>query len=171
VAPIEFKAPWSRTLRITTIVLTIALCGFSVAGFAIGLNRSSVWQQALAVLPLIGIALAAVFLVRGYTLTEQQVEVKRLFWRSRLPIAPLTSIDGNTEAMRRTIAIAGNRGFFSYSGIFWSRAIGIFRALATDPSRAVVLQYPKRKVVVTPHDPQQLIMRVRTLLKTRDFPQ
>ena len=59
---------------------------------------------------------------------------------------------------------------FSFSGEFWNRRLGRFRALATDPQRAVVLRYSRRTVVITPHDPQQFIMRARTVLKTSQFP-
>ena len=42
--------------------------------------------------------------------------------------------------------------------------MGRFRAYATDPGRAVLLRYREgRKVLVTPHDVQHFIVRVRTL--------
>jgi hypothetical protein len=42
--------------------------------------------------------------------------------------------------------------------------MGRFRAYATDPGRAVLLRYRDgRKVLVTPHDVQHFIVRVRTL--------
>lgn len=43
-------------------------------------------------------------------------------------------------------------------------------ALATDPSRAVVLRYADRTVVISPHDPQQFIMRAGTFIKIAGFP-
>ena len=64
----------------------------------------------------------------------------------------------------------GNGGLFSITGRFWNRKLGRYRALATDPSRAIVLRYPKRTIVITPHDPQHFIMRARTFLKVADFP-
>jgi Bacterial PH domain len=65
--------------------------------------------------------------------------------------------------------ILGNGGAYSFSGEFWNRRLGRYRALATDPDRAVVLRYPKRTIVITPHDPQQFIMRARTLLEHAQF--
>jgi hypothetical protein len=59
---------------------------------------------------------------------------------------------------------------FSYTGFHWRKKLGFYRVYATDPDRAVVLRYPKRTIVITPHDPQAFIIRVRTLLKTADFP-
>jgi hypothetical protein len=74
------------------------------------------------------------------------------------------------DALRGAWRVFGNGGLFSFTGEFWSRKLGRFRALATDPERAVVLRWPKRTIVITPHDPQQFIMRAGTLLKTAGFP-
>jgi hypothetical protein len=64
----------------------------------------------------------------------------------------------------------GNDGFFSITGRFWSRTLGWHRAFATDSSRAVVLRYADRTIVISPHDPQQFIMRAGTFIKTAGFP-
>jgi hypothetical protein len=170
VTALEFRAPWSRSLKTSTVAFTLALSAFSVVGVVVGLRRPSQWQLILTAAPPIGIVVASLFTIRGYVLTETCLEVKRLLWRTRLPLDSMQSIDGSPEAMRRAFAIAGNQGLFSYSGLFWSRTAGAFRALATDPSRAVLVRYPGKKIVITPHDPQQLIVRVRTLLKTSAFP-
>lgn len=167
---IEFRAPWSRSLKTSTAVFTLGLCAFSVVGYIVGLRRPSQWQLVLTFAPPIGVVVALLFIARGYVLTETCLEVKRLLWRTRLPLDSVRSIDGSPEAMRRAFAIAGNQGLFSYSGLFWSRNAGVFRALATDPSRAVLMRYSRKKILITPHDPQQLIVRVRTLLKTSAFP-
>lgn len=103
-------------------------------------------------------------------LTQDAILVKRLGWQTRLALEGLQSVTGDAEAMKGALRLMGNGGLFSFSGEFWNRKLGRFRALATDPSRAIVLRYPKRTVVITPHDPQQFIMRARTLIKTRDFP-
>jgi hypothetical protein len=109
-------------------------------------------------------------MVRGYVLTEDAIIVRRGGWNTRLPLAGLGSVRGDAEAMQRSIRMFGNDGFFSYTGGFWNRKLRRYRALATDPSRAVILRYPKRTIVITPHDPQQFIMRAGTLIKTAGFP-
>ena len=63
----------------------------------------------------------------------------------------------------------GNGGLFGITGWFWNRRFGRFRAYATDPGRVVLLRYRDgRKIVVTPHDVQQFIVRVRTLAQVAD---
>ena len=69
--------------------------------------------------------------------------------------------------MRGSVRVFGNGGLFSITGRFWNRKLGWYRAYATDPSRAVVLRYPKRTVVITPHDPQHFIMRARDVHQGR----
>jgi hypothetical protein len=69
--------------------------------------------------------------------------------------------------MARSLRLFGNGGLLSYSGYFWNRKTGRYRAFATDPSRAVVLSYRKRKIIITPDDPQRFIVRLRTQLKNR----
>jgi hypothetical protein len=108
--------------------------------------------------------------VRGYTLAEDAITVQRGLWNTRLPLDGLRSVIGDAEAMHGSIRVLGNGGLFSITGRFWNRKLGWYTAFATDPSRAVVLRYPKRTIVITPHDPQHFIMRARTMLKVADFP-
>lgn len=125
--------------------------------------------EALAgvVLPPMILLLAALYMVRGYVLTDDKIVVKRLAWDTRLPLEGLTSVAGDQEAMNRSLRLFGIGGLLSFTGVFWNRKIGRYRAYATDPSRSVVLSYAKRKVVITPDDPQRFIVRARSVLKNR----
>lgn len=121
-------------------------------------------------LPLVILLSAIPFMVRGYVLTEEALVVKRSGWSTRLLLRDLQSVAGDAEAMRGSLRLWANGGLFSFTGEFWNRRLGRYRALATDPQRAVVLRYPRRTIVITPHDPQHFIMRARTLLKTAQYP-
>jgi len=105
--------------------------------------------------------------VRGYTLTEDAITVHRGFWDTRLPLNGLRSVTGEVDAVGVWVRL---NGVFSFTGSFWSRKLGWYHAYATDLSRAVVLRYPNRTIVISPHDPQHFIMRARTFLKVADFP-
>lgn len=164
---LAFRAPWSRQLRVATassvlLLLLLVLLGAMVAA---GQQLSPLARGAMIVLPLVVIVAAAACTVRGYVLTEDAIVVKRLGWTTRLPLAGLESITGDAQAMNGSVRLAGNGGLFSFSGEFWNRKLRRYRALATDPSRAVVLRYPRRTIVITPHDPQHFIVRARTALK------
>jgi hypothetical protein len=105
-------------------------------------------------------------MVRGYVLTETHIEIRRLGWSTVLPLAGLVTVTGEPEGLRGSLRLFGNGGLFAISGWFWNRRMGRFRAYATDPGRVVLLRYRDgKKVVVTPHDVQHFIVRVRTLAK------
>lgn len=167
-ADIEFRAPWSTQLRTATVLSVVMLLIVLAAMVAAGRQMQPLARGALIALPLLLIAGTAACTVRGYVLTEHAILVRRLGWTTRLPLAGIESITGDAQAMSGSIRLAGNGGLFSFSGEFWNRKLRRYRALATDPSRAVVLRYPRRTIVITPHDPQQFIVRARTALKFSD---
>jgi hypothetical protein len=166
--PIEFRAPWSKPLRIVTAVTTAILLATSLLILLLS-HKGTGLMLLIGVVPLLLLAIAIPCAVRGYVLTDQAIIVRRVGWRTRLPLSGLQSVSGDANAMRGSLRLLGNGGLFSFSGEFWNRRLGRYRALATDPSRAVVLRYPGRTIVITPHDPQQFIMRARTLLSTSQF--
>lgn len=167
---IEFRAPWSRTVRSVT-VLSLVILALPVLIWIFVATEPSLPATILLIAgpPLIA---AATFAgrVRGYMLAEDAITVRRGCWNTRLPLDGLRSVTGDVNAMRGSIRVFGNGGLFAITGRFWNGKLGWYRAFATDPSRAVVLRYPKRTIVITPHDPQHFIMRARTLLKVAEFP-
>jgi hypothetical protein len=99
------------------------------------------------------------YTIRGYVVTPKHIAVKRLLWStylSRHDIATASVVDIDRRGWR----IAGNGGAFAFSGVFTSPEIGRYRAFMTGPKRGVLLEYPNRKVVLTPDDPERF---VRTL--------
>lgn len=164
---IHFNAPWGAGLKRISTVSTVAL----LIGTLIGMYA---WRQTGALVTLFAvfapplmILLAAFCIVRGYELSADAIVVRRLGWSNRLPIDGLLSVAGDNEAMNGSYRLFANAQLLSYTGYFWNRKLGRYRAFATDPSRAVVLTYPKRKIVITPDDPQRFIVRARTILQNR----
>jgi Bacterial PH domain len=120
-------------------------------------------------MPLVVLLGALPFMVRGYVVTETHIEVRRLGWSTLLPLAGLAAVTGEPEGLRGSVRLFGNGGLFAISGWFWTRRIGRFRAYATDPGRVVLLRYRDgKRVVVTPHDVQHFIVRVRTLARASE---
>lgn len=163
---IDFKAPWSRSLRIATIVSTFVLVAISISGFLAAKSIRLDLTIALVCIPVAVLLSSLRCMVLGYRLTEHEIQVRRLGWITTLPLATLRSVEGNADAMQGSLRLFGNGGLFSYTGLFWNRKLRLYRVFATDPARSVVLRYPKRTIVITPHDPQQFIVRARALLKT-----
>lgn len=165
----EFSAPWSRSVRAASVVAVAVLLLILIAGLTTGPRELPIWRFAMVGVPLVVLLGTLPFMVRGYSLTENHIEVHRLGWSSVLPLAGLATVTGEPEGMRGSVRLFGNGGLFGISGWFWNRRIGRFRAYATDPSRMVLLRYRDgRQVAVTPHDVQHFIVRVRTLAKLSD---
>jgi hypothetical protein len=162
----SFSAPWCRSLRITTTVSLLVLLALIVVAALIGSGgfMPSALRWGLVGLPVLVLLATLPFMVRGYLLTDREIEVQRLGWRTLLPLAGLVAVAGQPEGLRGSIRLFGNGGLGAVTGWYWNRRIGRFRAYITDPSRAVLLRYRDgRQVVLSPHDVQHFIVKVRTL--------
>lgn len=168
---IEFGAPWGRTVRYAT-AMSLAILALPMLAVSLAATKPPLLALVLliAIPPLI-VAETFAARVRGYTLTEREIIVHRGFWDTRLALAGLRSVRGDAEAMLGSVRVFGNGGLFAMTGRYWNRKLGWYRAYATDQSRAVVLRYADRTIVITPHDPQQFIMRAGTFIKIAGFPQ
>ena len=100
---------------------------------------------------------SAVFMVRGYVVTGTSLLIRRLGWERRLDLSGLTSATVDPDALHRSMRLFGNDGFFAFTGMFRNKKLGVYRAFATDPKRAVVLNFSGKTVVVTPDDPHKFV--------------
>jgi hypothetical protein len=114
------------------------------------------------------LAIAFLSSVSGYTLTATQLDIERPLWSTAFPLVELLSVGGDADVFKGSLRLLGNSGIFSFTGFFWKRGLGCYRAFATDPDRAVILKFRTRTIVVTPDDPQRFIVRVRTHLANRE---
>jgi hypothetical protein len=162
----EFSAPWSRSLRLTSAASVAVLLIIMLVGVIAGPPQLRWWPLVMVGVPLVVLVGALPFMVRGYVLTADSIQIQRLGWSTALPLAGLVAVTGEPEGLRGSLRLFGNGGLFGISGWFWNRRLGRFRAYATDQDRVVVLRYRNGdKVVVTPHDVQHFIVRVRTIAK------
>ena len=161
---LEFRAPWSRSLKRASRLALALLLGVSAAGVFLMPAPLPALRAFLIALPLLVLLSACLCMVRGYTLTATTLEVRRPLWRTRYALAGLVSVAGDPAALSGALRLFGNGGLFGFSGLFWSKRLGFFHAYATDPGRAVVLRFAKRTIVITPDDTQRFIVRVRTQL-------
>lgn len=157
-----YRAPWGRLLRLGTIGGSILLLGVTGLILWQSLRSSaSAAPLALCALPPLVLAGSALSVVRGYTVDANGIFVRRLIWSNQLPWAGLREASADPEAMRRSIRTFGNGGLFSFSGRYWSRRLGHYRAFVTDAARSVVLRYDRKTYVLSPDDPQAFVEDVR----------
>ena len=143
----SFGAPWGKGLWTST----------AIGCFVVGVP--TVYQLLNGRL-LIGWLLLAVLLVplvctvRGYTITDTDLEVARLGWTSRWPLAGLQSATVERGVMARSLRTFGNGGLFAITGRYRNARLGAYQAYVTDSERTVVLRFPSLTLVVSPDDPE-----------------
>lgn len=94
------------------------------------------------------------FMIRGYAITDDAILIRRLFWTTRLDRSGLKSAEAVPKAMAKSLRTCGNGGGFSFTGWYWNKALGFYRAYVTDLNRTVVLRFVTRTVVISPDDPE-----------------
>lgn len=148
----SFDAPWGWSLKMTTGI-------FSFVG-----GVPTIYQLAQG--RWIGVVLAVIvlgalpFMVRGYTVTSRELEIHRLGWTTRIPLAGLRDASARPGVMRGSWRLWGNGGIFAIHGWFSNAALGRYRAFVTDTRRTVVLTWPDRIIVVSPDDPGRFVAAV-----------
>jgi hypothetical protein len=149
---IYHRAPWGGLLIGISIFATVFCLGIGVA--LVFLSHTPMW---VGVLPLLPVPISALFIVRGYRITPDAILVRRSFWDTRLPRAGLSLAVNEPNAMRGSLRTFGNGGAFSFTGWYWSRGLGAYRAFVTDRRRTVVLRYGRRTIVLSPENPEEFV--------------
>jgi len=150
----HYKAPWCKLLILVSALLTALCLGITFASWFRPGSRMAGWAGSF---PLLLVAGAALFTIRGYVVTPDAILVQRLLWATRLPRSGLQSARLEPGALRWSLRAFGNGGFFSISGLYWNRKLGFYRAYLTDPKHAVLLRYLRRTVVLSPDAPEDFI--------------
>lgn len=151
-----YRAPWGKLLKWSStvlVVLAIVMCvgmSFLFTGIP-GRGFLACWGLPLVVLGCLP------FMIRGYAITEDEILIRRLFWTTRLERAGLKSAEVVPKAMCRSLRTCGNGGAFSFTGWYWNKSLGNYRAFVTDLNRTVVLRFGKRTVVVSPDEPEDFV--------------
>ncbi|MEK7950695.1 PH domain-containing protein [Luteolibacter soli] len=156
----EFAAPWGLTLRWSSfgLVAFAILISAATALLPRGIPASGAWLAAGSI-PLI-LLCCLPFVVRSYTIAGDELLIRRLLWTTRLPLAGLKSAEALPRAMSGSLRTCGNGGGFSFTGWYWSKALGSYRAFVTDLNRTVVLRFEKRTVVVSPAEPEDFVRQL-----------
>ena len=157
-----FRAPWSKSLIVASTFATLVCLGVSYALWTLPLRGGSAetlrfW---LALLPLAVILICALFTVRGYSISNRELAIRRLLWTTRVSLLALRGAYFDPNATHRSIRTFGNGGVFSFTGYFRNKELGSYRALMTDRRRAVVLRFPSSVIVVSPDRPEDFVNAV-----------
>ncbi len=159
--PSSYRAPWGTTLKIVSVAVSAICLGLFAAQFTGPFSHftphSVSWVRYLLPLLIVG---TAPFVVRGYAIRGDTLLIERLFWTTRIPLEGLLSATVEPRAMRSCLRTCGNGGMFSFTGWYWSRPLGHFRAFVTDLTRTVVLRFADRTVVISPEHPEEFVREI-----------
>lgn len=157
--PVWHRAPWSAVQKAVSVFVIALLSG---VGLGVLPSVPDSVSRGLAALFLSLVAsLGMLSMVRGYRVSGDEVRVRRLFWDTRIPLRGLQSVESDPKATRGSVRLFGNGGFLSSTGWYWNRRLGRYRLFANDASRAVVMRFPDRRVVLAPEDPDRFVCEVR----------
>lgn len=161
-------APWPTSLKVVSTIATLVLLGVTcVLHRAVPrgtrVPSAETFGTLVVLVPPVILAVALLFLVRGYELDATGLYVERLLWRTPIPLDGLTRAWHDPSARRRSLRLFGNGGLYSITGIFQSATLGRYRAFVTDPKRAVVLRFETRAVALSPAAPEALLAHLRTV--------
>ncbi len=129
-----------------------------IVGLLLLLGRDSL--PALFVLASLILIAAAVVGIRGYRITEEELQVKHIGWSQYWALRDLRDITVRPGVLSGSMRTMGIGGFFGYIGRFRSSLLGDYQAYVTDGSRAVVLRFKEGTVVISPNDPAAFVSKV-----------
>lgn len=156
-----YQAPWGSALISISCLLAV-LSVASVAGIPLILGSGPPGMLLMARWTLPVIVLSCLpFMIRSYAITDDAILIRRLFWTTRLDRGGLESAESVPKAMKNSLRICGNGGGFSFTGGYWSKSLGFYRAFVTDLERTVVLRFRNRTVVVSPHNPDDFVRELK----------
>ena len=168
----SFAAPWSVYLKVLSLATTVLLLAGAVLvpphipAAALG-GMVKLLIAAGCLLPLLGCAL---FVIRGFRLEAGTLLIGRLFWFTAFPLESLSRAWSSPEAMDGSIRLFGNGGLYSFTGLFRNKRLGRYRAFVTDPKRSVVLEFPRRTIVISPGSPSDFLRRLQSIQPQAEFP-
>jgi hypothetical protein len=155
----SFAAPWGTGVKLVTLFI-FAILGFSFYLIAQRVDRFGDIAFFILIGELALLLGGIAFTTSGYSLDGSTLKIRRLFWSTKVDLTDLQSAEHNPAALKGSLRLFGNGGFFGVSGLFRNKALGRYRAWITDPSRAVVLRFADRVVVVSPEPPQEFVRAI-----------
>ncbi len=164
-----FKAPWDTLLRSISALMVVIMIGLPAYDWwDSGSLELTGHKYIIMLFPLL-LIVSLLFTIRSYTINGNVLLVRRLFWNTRVDLSCVQSARFDSEGMKGTIKTLGNGGAFSYSGWFYSKRLGKFRALVTNRSECIILKFTDGKTtLVSPENPQLFIEALREIGITVD---
>ncbi len=148
----NYRAVWGKPLVIISIVATV------VCGVVAAMQKDHAWWR--WALPALLPVCCAPFAILGYTLDGRSIGVRRPFWTTRIPMGDGASAEILPCAMKGSIRSCGNGGIYSFTGWYFNRALGSYRAFVTDQENTVVVRTGRKTLVLSPSPAEDFVEAV-----------
>ena len=158
----QFTAPWSTLVRIISVADSAILLGVVLVVGRRLPPGSWLWLLSVAG-PLVVLAGSMLFTVLGYRLEPTRLLVRRLLLWTAIDLEGLRAARHEPAATERSLRLFGKGGLFAIAGLFTNSKLGRYRAFATDPARAVVLELEGRSTIVITPFPEESAAGLREL--------
>ncbi|MEI6235989.1 MAG: PH domain-containing protein [Planctomycetota bacterium] len=157
--PSKFTAPWSTSLKATTVFVYVLL----FVTIAVAIYKGAPMPLILIVpgVAVLTVCVTALFIIRGYELTHDELLIPRLIWTNRIPLSGLSGAIADPKASYGSIRLCGNGGLYCFCGWFWNSRFGMYRVFATDFKKTVVLTIDGKTILVTPGDPEGFVKAIK----------
>ncbi|MFC1841136.1 PH domain-containing protein [Thermodesulfobacteriota bacterium] len=172
---VVFRAPWGRSLKITTTIVVGILIVIPIIGFLIKLPQTLLLHKpavgiivlyCMILIPVTILFGAALFMIRGYVITKDKLFIQRLGWNTIIDLNQLQTVEINPDAINKSTQTFGNGGLFSVTGKFQSEQLGSYIAYVTNPDLAVILKFTNKVIVVTPENPNIFAEQIKSAMVT-----
>ena len=157
------SAPWGKLLTVFTAISLSMMAGLVVVSASIA---PAPWPMIVIASVALLTGVCALCMVRGYRIEGDTLCIERLGWVKRVSLVGLRRATHHTALIHGAVRV-GNGGFFVFAGWFWSRKLGWFHLVGNDIlGRAVLLELPDAKWMITPDDPDAFVTAVSELINT-----
>ena len=161
----RFGAPWSTSVKVITMLVVVTIAIVVIVGITlwedVGSGSSVLIALATIVIPVLIPIVSAIWMIRGYVIEGEMLQVQRLGWQTKLDLKELESVEADPEAMASSLRTWGNGGLFCFCGRFTNKKLGAYRAYATDQKRSVVMKFQDQTVVVSPDRPDDFVASIK----------
>jgi Bacterial PH domain len=151
-------------VRLATLLSVVIVVLVTAALFASMLQRHRPSPRLFAFVGVVLVIMAVTWFaarIRRYRLVADAVRIEFPFRTVVCQLAGLVSVSPDRDAMRGAWKVIGNDGLGAVTGHFRSKHLGTFRAYLTDAEHAVVLRWPDRCLVISPHQHSYFVEMVR----------
>ena len=111
----QFTAPWSITLKLITLFISLLLITIAILGIFNGPRNNVIWFPLMVIFPLLLVITLAFFTIRGYVIIGDKLLIRRIGWNSTVNLAGLKTAVVMADAMDRSIRTFGNGGVFCFA--------------------------------------------------------